>query len=258
MLNVPFSLLRGFWLLILPLACAPAVRERSTVGPTLDLDAPFQGGDSAALPGPSSETKPRVPPELTPCSEDNPGGCRAPTPPRGKLDSKRRYSVEIRVDDPSLGTPDASITLVVFSDYQCPFCSRLEPVLAELRSRFPKQLRVIWKDLPLSVHEFAMPAALLAREAFIKYGNERFWHVHNELFLHQSEFDDAWFAAFAKAERLTWPADVTYQPRVEQSVAEADELSIAATPTLFINGRPVVGAEHISVYTDLINEELVR
>jgi protein-disulfide isomerase len=166
--------------------------------------------------------------------------------------------VEIRVDDPSLGVPDASITLVVFSDYQCPFCSRLEPVLAELRSRFPKQLRVIWKDLPLSVHEFAMPAALLAREAFIKYGNERFWHVHNELFLHQSEFDDAWFAAFAKAERLTWPADVTYQPRVEQSVAEADELSIAATPTLFINGRPVVGAEHISVYTDLINEELVR
>jgi hypothetical protein len=257
MFDVRFPLFR-FGLLILPLACAPAVGGQPTVGPTLELEAPSKGGDSAAFPAPSSETKPRVRPELTPCSEDNPGGCRAPTPPRDELDRKRRYSVEIRVDDPSLGAADASVTLVVFSDYQCPFCSRLEPVLAELRSRFPKQLRVIWKDLPLSVHQFAMPAALLAREAFIKYGNERFWHVHSELFLHQSEFDDAWFAAFAKAERLTWPADVSYQPRVEQSVAQADELSVAATPTLFINGRPIVGAEHISVYTDLVNEELVR
>lgn len=164
----------------------------------------------------------------------------------------------MRVDDPSVGPVDAPVTAVVFSDFQCPFCGQLEPVLAELRTRFPKELRMVWKDLPLSIHPFATPAAVLSREAYVKYGNERFWHVHDELFVHQSSFSEAWFAGFAKAEQLTWPADETYASRVQQNVSQADELSIGATPTVFINGRPVVGAEHISVYADLINEELAR
>jgi protein-disulfide isomerase len=197
-----------------------------------------------------------TPPELQPCSEANPGGCRAPKAPRAKLDPNQRYAVAVRVDDPALGPTDASVTLVVFSDFQCPFCSQLEPVIGELRKRFPSQLKVVWKDLPLSIHPFATPAALLSREAYIKYGNERFWHVHDELFVHQAAFDDTWFAEFAKAEQLTWPPSEMYLARVEQSLQQADELSIGATPTVFVNGRPVVGAEHVSVYTDLINEEL--
>lgn len=197
-----------------------------------------------------------LPPELRPCSEDNPGGCKAPKAPRQKLDPSQRYSVTVRVDDPALGPIDAPITLVVFSDFQCPFCSQLEPVVAELRKRFPSQLKVVWKDLPLSIHSFAVPAALLSREAYIKYGNERFWHVHDELFAHQTAFGDAWFSAFAAAEQLSWPPSETYLARIEQSVQQADELSIGATPTVFINGRPVVGAEHVSVYADLVNAEL--
>lgn len=199
-----------------------------------------------------------LPPELVPCSEENPSGCKAPNASSKKLDPKQRYNVVVRVDDPSVGPATASVTAVVFSDFQCPFCGQLEPVLAELRKRFPKELRVVWKDLPLSIHPFATPAAVLSREAYVKYGNERFWHVHDELFVHQSSFSDGWLAGFAKAEQLTWPADETYASRVQQSVSQADELSIGATPTVFINGRPVVGAEHISVYTDLVNEELAK
>lgn len=201
---------------------------------------------------------PALPPELRPCSDANPGGCRAPKPQRAKLDTNQRYAVAVRVDDPSLGPAEAPVTLVVFSDFQCPFCSQLEPVLTELRKRFPSQVKIVWKDLPLSIHAFATPAAMLSREAYIKHGNERFWHVHDELFAHQSVFDDQWFAAFAKAEQLTWPPSQIYLPRVEQSVQQADELSIGATPTVFVNGRPVVGAEHVSVYTDLINAELAK
>jgi len=222
--------------------------------PELELEPPTTANEQ---PAPATrETSHATPPELQPCSEANPGGCTAPKAPRAKLDSSRRYSVAVHVDDPSQGPPEAPVTLVVFSDFQCPFCSRLEPVLAELRTRYPKELRVVWKDLPLSIHRFAMPAALLSREAYVRHGNDRFWRVHDELFVHQSEFSEAWFAKFANAEQLTWPPSETYLPRVEQSVQQADELSIAATPTVFVNGRPVVGAEHVSVYADLVNEEL--
>lgn len=258
MFDVLLVLPSRVWPLLLPLACTPALGERPVTAPTPGLDVSSGAADSAVTSEPASETKPSVPSAFTPCSEDNPTGCKAPTPRGGKLDGSRRYSVEVRVDDPALGPVDAAVTVVVFSDYQCPYCARLEPVLKELRSRFEKELRVVWKDLPLSSHEFALPAALLSREAFIRYGNDRFWRIHDELFLHQSQFSDAWFAAFAQTEQLTWPPNPTYQPRVEQSITQADNLAIAATPTLFINGRPVVGAEHVSVYTDLINEELGR
>lgn len=204
-----------------------------------------------------SETRRSTLPEIKPCSEANPGGCRAPNmEKRAKLDPAKRYVVDVRGDDPSEGPVTAPVTVVVFSDYQCPFCSQLEPVLKDLRTRFGDQLRLVWKDLPLSIHPFAVPTALLAREAYVRYGAERFWHVHDELFLHQSTFGEAWLATFAKAEGLTWPADERYLARVEQSVQQADQLSIGATPTVFVNGRPVIGAEHVSVYADLVNEEL--
>lgn len=232
--------------------CATSPPPAAT--PELELEPATTANEQHEPAG--GETSNPTPPELRPCSEANPGGCTAPKPQRARLDSTKRYSVAVRVDDPSQGPPEAPVTLVVFSDFQCPFCSRLEPVLVELRSRYPKELRVVWKDLPLSIHRYAMPAALLAREAYVRHGNERFWHVHEELFLHQSEFSEAWLSDFAASEQLTWPPSETYLPRVEQSVQQADELSIAATPTAFVNGRPVVGAEHISVYADLINEEL--
>ena len=239
--------------LLVSLGCAASAPPASQ--PELEL-AP---ADAAAIPEPAPEgetTRGPLPPELRPCSEDNPGGCKAAKRPRAKLDPSQRYPVAVRVDDPRLAVADAKVSLVVFSDFQCPFCGQLEPVLAELRRRYPTQLEVVWKDLPLSIHAYATPAALLAREAYVKYGNERFWHVHDELFVHQQSFDETWFAEFAKAEQLSWPPDETYLARIEQSVQQADALSIGATPTVFINGRPVVGAEHVSVYADLINEEL--
>jgi protein-disulfide isomerase len=173
-----------------------------------------------------------------------------------KLEKGRRYTVEVAPDDPSLGPSSAPVTLVVFSDYQCPFCARLEPVLTALRERFPEHLRIVWKDLPLVFHEYALPAAILGREAFTKYGNDGFWRVHAELFIHQRSFSDEWFSDFARAEKLTWPPDASYQSRIGASLEQADSLGVAATPTAFVNGRPVEGAQHVSVYADLINEEL--
>lgn len=234
-------------------ACAPSPGAAPAAAP-LELASPT----APAEPPATDDGETRLPSAFQPCTEEDPSGCKAPQARRDALEADKRYEVAVRVDDPALGPADARVTLVVFSDYQCPFCAQLEPVLDDLQTRFAKEIRIVWKDLPLSVHEFALPAALLSREAFIEYGNERFWHVHRELFLHQTSFSDGWFAEFAKNEKLTWPADFTYQARVQQNVDQADVLSIVATPTVFVNGRPVVGARHVSVYVDLINEELGR
>lgn len=193
---------------------------------------------------------------LKPCSEDNPEGCTAGPSGRAKLDVNQRYSIAPSSDDPVLGSPDAKVTLVVFSDFECPYCSRLEPVLNSLRTRFGERLRIVWKDLPLQRHRFALSAAVLAREAYDKYGNERFWTVHDELFIHQRQLSDAWLGDFAKTHGLAWPPDARYVPRIQENVQLADHLAINATPTVFVNGRPVVGARDEGAYSDLIVEEL--
>lgn len=190
-----------------------------------------------------------------PCTEDNPSGCTS-GPTRSKLDSNKRYPITVNPDDPSLGPGDAPVTLVVFSDFECPFCGQLETVLRQLRSRFGHEVRVVWKDLPLPRHSFALSAAVLAREAYAKFGVERFWFVHDELFIHQTQLSDAWLAEFAKTSELTWPPDARYVPRINQDVQLADQLGINATPTVFVNGRPVVGVQAEGVYADLVRDEL--
>lgn len=234
-------------------ACAPPAHQPASSPSTTSENANLANHDSTPE-SPPSETPAR--PEFTPCSEDSPSGCKAAAPRRVKLDPGLRYTVEVHSDDPSLGPASAPVTLVVFSDYQCPFCARLEPVLTELRARFPEHLRIVWKDLPLVFHEYALPAAVLGREAFTKYGNDGFWRVHAELFIHQRSFTDEWFSDFARSEKLTWPPVASHQARINTSLEQAESLGVAATPTVFVNGRPVEGAQHISVYTDLINEEL--
>src|SRR5689334_17828186 len=71
--------------------------------------------------------------------------------------------VPVHADDPTLGPKTAPITIVVFSDFQCPFCKRVEPTLAQLRELYGAKVRIVWKDLPLPFHKYAREAAVVAR-----------------------------------------------------------------------------------------------
>jgi protein-disulfide isomerase len=224
-------------------------------------DAIVLGSETATTVGATRQgaTEPTggvLPNALTPCSEENPTGCTAGPPKPTKLDAAKRYSVAINTDDPILGNPTAAVKMVVFSDFECPYCARLELVLAKVRARFGERVCLVWKDLPLPNHTFALSAAVLAREAFARFGGARFWTVHDELFMHQSKLSDEWLADFARQQSLTWPPDARYVPRIQADVHLADQLAINATPTVFINGRPVVGARDEGAYADLIVEEL--
>ena len=172
-----------------------------------------------------------------------------------------RQPVAIAPVDPARGLTSAPIQLVEFSDFECPYCKQLEPVLTRLRDKYGDRIRLVWKDFPLPIHSGARGAAEAARCA----GDQgHFWEYHDLLFASQQslapddlkrhastvKLDLDQFAACL--ERGVHRADVTVD------LEEGARQGIEATPTVFINGRPVVGAQPLEVYEKVIQEELSR
>ena len=179
-----------------------------------------------------------------------------PAPPPAQV-----QKIEFRPDDPQKGPRDAAVTVVVFSDFQCPFCSRVEPSLAQLQQAYPKDVRVVWKNLPLAMHPQAMPAALAAEAA---HQQGKFWEMHDLMFRNQGQLSpekyDAWakelgldVAKFKKAAG----AEAT-RARVEEDARLGARVAPQGTPTLYVNCRAVVGAQPYEVFKKLVDEQLVR
>ena len=122
-----------------------------------------------------------------------PAGRRPRRPPAAP--PAQAQKIEFRPDDPQKGPRNAPVTVVVFSDFQCPFCSRVEPTLAQLQKAYPNDVRVIWKNLPLAMHPQAMPAALAAEAA---HQQGKFWEMHDLLFQNQGQLAPEQYDAWAK------------------------------------------------------------
>src|SRR5437763_7244466 len=95
-----------------------------------------------------------------------------------------RYKIPIDGAPARGGDAGAKITIVEFSDFECPFCSRIEPTLGELLARYGKEVRVVWKDFPLPQHRNAQAAAVAARACAQK---GKFWPMHDKLFANQRD-----------------------------------------------------------------------
>jgi protein-disulfide isomerase len=153
---------------------------------------------------------------------------------------------------PSFGTPGAPVVLVEFSDYQCPFCAETTKMLREnLLSAYPTQVRLYFKDFPLEqIHPWAKPAAMAGRCIF-RQNPAAFWEFHDWIFSSQSSMT----AENLKAKVLEWAngkeVDALQLGRcidtrateaeVNRDVADAMALKLNSTPTLFVNGRRMVG-----------------
>jgi protein-disulfide isomerase len=148
----------------------------------------------------------------------------------------------------SFGTPGAPVVLVLFSDFQCPFCKEEAKMLrGNILSAYPKQVRVYFKDLPLDqIHPWAKPAAIAGRCVF-KQTPAAFWDYHDWVYEHQTEITKDNFRdkalEFAKGKEIDalqfgrcMDTKAT-EAEVDKSVAEARELKVMSTPTLFVNGR---------------------
>ncbi|HEV3051836.1 MAG TPA: thioredoxin domain-containing protein, partial [Longimicrobium sp.] len=136
---------------------------------------------------------------------------------------------------------EAPVTVVVFSDFQCPACRVLAQSLDVIRERHPGTVAVVYRHFPLPAHPFA-PAAAQASECAARQG--RFQAYHDELFRRQEAIGDTSWTAFARLAAVpdlrafeACAADTAPVPAVQRDIEAARRLGVAVTPTLLINGR---------------------
>jgi protein-disulfide isomerase len=188
-------------------------------------------------------------------------GQAAAAPPPAAPPAAGPQKIELRPDDPVRGPKVAPVTVAVFSDFQCPFCSRVEPTLAQLQKAYPDDVRVVWKQLPLAMHPQAMPAAL-ASEAAREQG--KFWEMHDLMFQNQGKLSPAQYEAWAKelgldlARFQAASAAPATRARVDEDARQGARVAPQGTPTLYVNCRPVVGAQPYEVFQRIVDEELAR
>ncbi|HNN49548.1 MAG TPA: thioredoxin domain-containing protein [Pseudomonadota bacterium] len=171
---------------------------------------------------------------------------------------------KIQVGNASVtGSPTAKVTIIEFSDYQCPFCSRVEPTLEKLKRSYGKDLRVAFKHNPLPFHQNAAPASRAAL-AVREQGDDKFWAFHGKLFQNQDKLDDQHFEQFAQevgANVDKWKADLAankskYDDQIQRDQAEASKFGARGTPAFFINGRPLSGAQPYDNFAKIVDEEI--
>jgi len=173
-----------------------------------------------------------------------------------------RAAVAIDAADPSVGNAKAPVTIVEFSDFQCPFCLRAAPTLKRLRETYGDKVRVVWKDFPLTqIHPQAFKAA---ESGHCAAEQGKFWEYHDKLFGNQQALQPDFLKQYAKdtgmdAEKFGECLDSSkYAERVRDSVAAGSQLGVSSTPTIFVNGRMLEGAQPYEVFSSVIDEELAK
>jgi protein-disulfide isomerase len=176
----------------------------------------------------------------------------------GEPDANTRYRAEIK-GSPVKGAKDAPITIVQWSDFQCPFCSRVEPTVSKVMDEYKGKVRVVWRDLPLPFHPNALPSAIAARAAGAQ---GKFWEMHDKLFADQQHEDRPTFEKYAGELGLDmgkFKAALDAQKgkeAIEADAAAGGKIGARGTPAFFINGKFLSGAQPFEVFKGKIDEEL--
>lgn len=162
---------------------------------------------------------------------------------------------------PSKGPDDAVVTIVEFSDFQCPFCQRVLPTIDEILTKYPTQVRFVFRNLPLSIH----PRAQAAAEAAACANNQgNFWDYHDLIFATPRELSDEDLERYASEIGLDMAAfsqcvkNRETQPIVDLDMATAEHLRISGTPSFLVNGIPLHGAQSIEAFSEIIDAEIAR
>jgi protein-disulfide isomerase len=183
-----------------------------------------------------------------------------PPEPRRRVDQQRVEMVPVQNDDAVLGSDDALVTIVEFSDFQCPFCRRVQPSLDKLTDAYGDKVRLVFKHYPLPFHSQADEAAKLAMAAQEK---GKFWQMHDLLFENQSRLgeDDVFVemgkeVGLSKAQVERALASEAYEKRIKGDMKLADDIGARGTPNFFINGVQLVGAQPYSAFQELVDEQI--
>ena len=182
----------------------------------------------------------------------------------GQPDPKAVYKVPLKGNEPQKGADDALVTIVEISDFECPFCGRVEPTIKQVQDKYGKDVRVVWMNNPLPFHKNAKPAANAALEAHAQKGDKGFWAMHEKMFANQKTLTTDNLEKWAKELGLNMAkfkkalADDKYSKTIQEQQALASSLGARGTPAFFINGRNLRGAQPLPAFTAVIDEELAK
>lgn len=164
------------------------------------------------------------------------------------------------------GPSGAPVTIVVFSDFQCPNCARAEPILKALMDRHPGEVRFFFRHNPLRMHRWARPAAQAAEAAGVQ---GKFWAYHDVLFHRQADWSEArdpgaLFLSYARELGLDETrfqrdlAEGRWDALLDADVQAARAANVNATPTFFIGGQRTVGAAQLEADGERMLQEALR
>lgn len=181
--------------------------------------------------------------------------------PDAEEEDKSVWKVLVQDDDPIRGPKDALVTMIIFSDYQCPFCKRVEETLKQVAAAYPQDVRFVWKDNPLPFHPRAKPAAALARVAYKSKGDKGFWDAHDAIFESNPKLEDDDLKAIADKLGVKFdPATdgTKFADKIDSSVELANDVQARGTPHFFINGVRLSGAQPLEAFKKAIDEQLAK
>jgi protein-disulfide isomerase len=158
------------------------------------------------------------------------------------------------------GLTNAPITLLEYGDFQCPYCGAAYPIVKELQKAFAKELRLVFRNFPLTnVHEFALSAAVAAEAAGRQ---QRFWEMHDLIFEHQSRLSPRVWIEFAQSLKLNVPVfkmdlqDQKLEQKVEADFESGVRSGVNGTPSFFINDKKYEGSYDFRSLADAIKEKM--
>ncbi len=178
------------------------------------------------------------------------------------IDEMMKTRVKVGLNNAATkGPEDAEITIIEFSDFQCPFCNRVVPTMNQLLKDYKGKIRIAFRQHPLGFHKRAMPAA----KASLAAGEQgKFWEMHDILFENQKDLSDANIMKMArdiglnqKQFKKDWQSD-KYDKQIAKDMQDARSLGAKGTPAFFVNGIYVKGAKPLPYFKQLIGKLLAQ
>src|SRR5947208_11221895 len=185
-----------------------------------------------------------------------------------ELRAKHKTTIALRppvVQVDTAGRPErgggvkAPITIIEFSDYECPFCGRAEGTVDEVMKAYGDKVRVVYRDYPLPFHPQARPASEAANCA---HAQGKFWPYHAKLFANQTALGEDKLKEYAKDVGLDEAKfeqclkDKPFKAAIDKDIADGGKVGVNGTPAFFINGRMLSGAQPFEKFKELFDEEL--
>jgi protein-disulfide isomerase len=179
-------------------------------------------------------------------------------------DENKIYVNAVPKDAPAKGGKSAKVVIQEFSDFQCPFCSRVGPTIKQINDEYKDKVKIVWRNYPLPFHQNAGPAAQASMEVFDQGGSDKFWAYHDLLFANQGSLARADLEKYAEqvggvnmAKFRAALDNKTHEARVKADMDAVTKSGASiGTPSFFINGKLLQGAQPFDAFKTAIDAAL--